>query len=98
MVSGIIVKALSGFYFVRTADGILECKARGRFRMDGTSPLVGDRVKCSVDSAGKGRIESVDERRNWFIRPAVANIDELVFSLPIRIPLQTRFLSTAFPS
>lgn len=92
MVSGIIVKALSGFYYVRTADGILECKARGRFRMDGTSPLVGDRVKCSVDSAGKGRIESVDGRRNWFIRPAVANIDELVFVAANTNPITDPFL------
>ena len=44
MREGIIVKALSGFYYVRTAEGLLECKARGRFRLDGTSPLVGDRV------------------------------------------------------
>lgn len=79
MISGIIIKALSGFYYVRTTEGILECKARGRFRMDGTSPLVGDRVQCSLDANGKGRIDRVDERRNWFIRPAVANVDALVF-------------------
>lgn len=42
-------------------------------------PLVGDRVQCSVDSAGRGRIDRVEERRNFFIRPAVANIDALVF-------------------
>ena len=79
MREGIIVKALSGFYYVKTGEGLLECKARGRFRLDGTSPLVGDRVQCSVDSAGRGRIDRVEERRNFFIRPAVANIDALVF-------------------
>ena len=79
MREGIIVKALSGFYYVRTDAGILECKARGRFRLDGTSPLVGDRVQCSVDSAGRGRIDTLERRRNFFIRPAVANIDALVF-------------------
>ena len=79
MREGIIVKALSGFYYVRTDAGILECKARGRFRLDGTSPLVGDRVQYSVDSAGRGRIDTLERRRNFFIRPAVANIDALVF-------------------
>ncbi len=79
MREGIIVKALSGFYYVKTEEGILECKARGRFRLDGTSPLVGDRVRCSVDSAGRGRIDQVERRRNFFIRPAVANLDALVF-------------------
>lgn len=92
MVNGLIVKALSGFYYVDTLDGILECKARGRFRLDGTSPLVGDRVCCSIDSNGKGRIDRVEERRNWFIRPAVANIDALVFVAANTNPVTDPFL------
>ena len=79
MVSGRIMKALSGFYYVKTEDGLLACKARGRFRLDGTSPLVGDRVQCQVDTDGSGRIDRVEQRRNWFVRPAVANLDALVF-------------------
>ena len=79
MTQGRIIKALSGFYFVQMPNDVLVCKARGKFRLDGTSPLVGDRVECSVDESGRGRIERVLDRRNWFIRPAVANIDQLVF-------------------
>lgn len=79
MVEGRIVKALSGFYYVQTPEALLECKARGKFRLDGSSPLVGDRVLCQPESGEKGRIEQILERRNWFIRPAVANIDLLVF-------------------
>jgi len=92
MKDGIIVKALSGFYYVKTAETILECKARGKFRLDGTSPLVGDKVMCSVDSNGKGRIDHVEERRNWFIRPAVANIDALVFIAANTNPVTDPFL------
>jgi len=92
MKHGIIIKALSGFYYVKTAEGILECKARGKFRLDGTSPLVGDRVICSVDLNGKGRIDHVEERRNWFIRPAVANIDALVFIAANTNPVTDPFL------
>jgi len=92
MVNGTIVKALSGFYYVQTEDNILECKARGRFRLDGTSPLVGDRVSCVIDSNGKGRIEKVEDRKNWFIRPAVANIDALVFVAANTNPITDPFL------
>ena len=92
MINGIIFKALSGFYYVKTADGILECKARGRFRLDGTSPLVGDRVACSIDANGKGRIDKVEERKNFFIRPAVANIDALVFIAANTNPVTDPFL------
>lgn len=92
MVKGIIIKALSGFYYVAADDEILECKARGKFRLDGTSPLVGDRVECSVDAAGRGRIDRVEPRRNRFVRPAVANIDALVFVAANTNPVTDPFL------
>ena len=92
MKDGVIIKALSGFYYVQTDEAVLECKARGRFRLDGTSPLVGDRVRCSLDAAGRGRIDSVMERRNFFIRPAVANIDALIFVAANVNPVTDPFL------
>ncbi len=92
MREGVITKALSGFYYVTTGEGVLECKARGRFRLDGTSPLVGDRVQCSVDAQGRGRIDTVHDRRNWFIRPAVANIDAMVFVAANTNPVTDPFL------
>ena len=92
MIEGIIVKALSGFYYVAAGDRIVECKARGRFRLDGSSPLVGDRVKVSLDPAGKGRIDTVCPRKNWFVRPAVANVDTLVFVAANTNPVTDPFL------
>lgn len=92
MAEGVIVKALSGFYYVQTDERLFECKARGRFRLDGTSPLVGDRVECSLDAHGKGRIDRVFERRNFFIRPAVANVDSLVFVAANTNPVTDPFL------
>lgn len=92
MAEGVIVKALSSFYYVQTDERLLECKARGRFRLDGTSPLVGDRVECSLDAHGKGRIDRVFERRNFFIRPAVANVDALVFVAANTNPVTDPFL------
>ena len=65
---GLIVKALSGFYYVQTGEGTVECRARGRFRLDGSSPLVGDRVSVSLDAQGRGRVDEILPRRNMFIQ------------------------------
>ena len=92
MTEGIIIKALSGFYYVETPEGVTACKARGRFRLDGTSPLVGDRVRLLTDKGGSGRIEEVLERKNFFIRPAVANVDTLVFIAANVNPVTDPFL------
>jgi ribosome biogenesis GTPase len=78
MPEGVIVKAISGFYYVKTDNGTVECRARGRFRLDGSSPLVGDRVVCSLDPQGKGRVDRILPRKNILVRPAVANVDVLV--------------------
>lgn len=89
---GTIVKALSGFYYVSCDEQVYECKARGKFRLDGTSPLVGDKVSFAIDQNGKGFIEKVFDRKNSFIRPAVANIDALVFVAANTNPVTDPFL------
>ena len=90
--NGTIIKALSGFYYVSAENSVYECRARGKFRLDGTSPLVGDRVSFAVSGNGKGYIEKVHERKNFFIRPAVANIDVLVFIAANTNPVTDPFL------
>lgn len=89
---GTIIKALSGFYYVSSDENVYECRARGKFRLDGTSPLVGDRVSFNIDANGKGYIEKVFERKNFFIRPAVANIDTMVFIAANTNPVTDPFL------
>ena len=78
MENGKIVKALSGFYYVRWSGGVAECRARGRFRNDGVSPMVGDDVRFELTGAANGSVTEILPRRNCFIRPAVANVDTLV--------------------
>lgn len=76
---GTITKALSGFYYVESGSGeLFECRARGRFRLDGLSPLVGDIVDFSPEPNHKGTVVNVHTRKNSFVRPAVANIDCMV--------------------
>ncbi len=92
MTEGRIVKALSGFYYVETAvSHIIECKARGKFRKEGLTPLVGDLVRIS-ESGGKGVLEEILPRRNSFIRPAVSNLDALVILCSNVIPVTEPFL------
>jgi len=78
MPSGIIMKALSGFYYVRSEEGITACRARGKFRSTGLTPLVGDSVVFSQTAAGEGYITEIKPRNNSFVRPAIANVDALV--------------------
>ena len=86
-----IIKALSGFYYVQTEDGVVECRARGKFRKEGVSPLVGDFV--TISRSGKsGTVEEILPRKNSFIRPAVANVDLLVLLASCAIPQTEPFL------
>lgn len=75
---GTIVKLTGGFYYVDTEGEILECKARGAFRNKSQSPVVGDLVTVALKSEGYHSIEKIHERKNFLIRPALANIDVLV--------------------
>jgi len=90
---GRIYKALSGFYYVKTEDGeFLQCRARGKFRQEGRSPLVGDWVQVRCLGPGEGFVDEILPRRNVFQRPAVANIDQLVIVAANAIPVTDPFL------
>lgn len=92
MSEGRIQKALSGFYYVDTGTEILTCRARGKFRKEGISPLVGDRVEVRELGGGEGFVEAILPRKNAFARPAVANIDQLVVIASGAIPKTDPFL------
>ncbi len=75
--NGVIIKALSKFYYVEANGIIFECVARGNFRKSGVSPLVGDRVVFEITDNEKGVVNEVLPRKNFICRPPVANIDKL---------------------
>ena len=64
--TGRIVKALSGFYYVDCDGEIIQCKPRGKFRYEKVSPLVGDRVDITPTEPGKGRLDTIHPRKNQF--------------------------------
>ena len=93
MTQGTIIRALSGFYDVRAEDGaLIRCRARGKFRLDGSTPLVGDRVVVSPTPEGGGSVAEILPRRNRFVRPAVANVDYLVLLAANVNPVTDPFL------
>lgn len=82
MSEGIIIKALSGFYYVSSGDKVIQCRGRGIFRKNNITPLVGDHVLFQADNEKEGYIMDIKERRNELNRPPIANIDQtiLIFS------------------
>ncbi len=92
MSRGRIEKALSGFYYVNTGRETLQCRARGKFRKEGLSPLVGDWVQVRELGGGEGFVEAVETRRNVFSRPAAANIDQLVILASAAVPVTEPYL------
>ena len=92
MSRGRIEKALSGFYYVNTGSEVLQCRARGKFRKEGMSPLVGDWVEIQELGSGEGVVQAIEPRRNQFQRPAAANVDQLVIIASAAIPVTDPYL------
>ena len=84
--NGLIMKGIGGFYYVETADGIFECKAKGKFRKERIVPLAGDRVKITVRDGEENTIDEIFERKNCLKRPPVANIDTLMIVVSVADP------------
>lgn len=80
---GRIIKGIGGFYYILDELGIThECKARGRFRKDGITPLTGDNVLFTHS----GFIEEIKQRKNELVRPRVTNIDTAVIVISAAKP------------
>lgn len=88
MNKGIIIKAISGFYYVKTDNNIFECHARGKFRNEDISPLVGDIAEISDISEDKhtATINKILPRKNSLYRPPIANIDKVIVVLTPKKP------------
>lgn len=83
---GVLTKAISGFYYVNSNGSLYECKARGNFRKAGVSPVVGDSVNFSCTDDTHGVIESINQRKNFLVRPLIANIDKLFIVSAYKTP------------
>ena len=87
MIHGIITKGVGGFYYVKTSDDLIECRARGNFREENITPLVGDNVKIRISSEdNSGYIDEICKRKTQLKRPAVANITQAIIVMSIKEP------------
>ena len=76
--TGLILKGIGGFYYVKAGNTVYECKARGVFRRNAITPLVGDHVKLLIEENQSPVIAEILPRKNSLIRPHMANLDQLV--------------------
>lgn len=86
MKTGQIIKALSGFYYVRSEDGVYQTRARGKFRKQQETPLVGDYVTFDFTNKKEGRILSINDRNTELVRPTIANVDVAVIVMSVVEP------------
>lgn len=86
MREGIIVRAYAGFYYVKVDQSIWECKVRGRLRLNQEKILPGDRVEINETAPGKGVVERVLPRIRELLRPAVANVQQVVIVMSLTQP------------
>ena len=85
---GIIIKGIGGFYYVKADEKLYECKARGIFRKNAVIPLPGDKVVISVNDEEEklGNLDEILPRSSELVRPAVANINQIVIVISIKSP------------
>jgi len=91
--TGLIIRAQSGFFTVETREGPVVCQLRGRFKRGprtGDLAAIGDRVRITVLEDGSGMIEEIEERKQAIVRLdprpqgeyqqiLLANADQAVF-------------------
>lgn len=92
-IQGLILQGIGGFYYVEAADRIYECRARGIFRKNGITPLAGDFVTISAEPDGSGTVEEILPRRNFLLRPPVANLDQLAVVVSVREPSPSQLVT-----
>lgn len=100
MKKGIILKALSGFYYVEDQETkeMIQCRSRGLFRKQKITPLVGDYVEFLVEPDGNGYVMDIGTRKNELVRPPIANVDLALVVFSVKEPdfspkLLDRFLA-----
>jgi ribosome biogenesis GTPase len=90
-VTGRIIKSVGGFFHVETADGVLLCTARGVFRLREITPVAGDNVVVDL-SETTPVITDVLERKNYIVRPPLANLDAAIIVVSTVEPKPNRLV------
>ncbi len=92
IVNGRIVRSVGGIYTVETESGVLNCRARGIFRNKSISPSVGDFVTVAAEENAEPVIDSIGERKNYLIRPPLANLDLIMLVVSSCEPVPNAYI------
>ena len=88
--TGKIIRVVGGFYYVwcREDAQVYQCRARGVFRKDSFKPVAGDDCSFQLTKARdvEGYVEQIAPRRNFLIRPPVANVDQALILFAFASP------------
>ena len=85
---GKIIGNISNTYKIKTEKKVYESYARGKFKKDEITPLVGDNVEITITDEEKNTavIEKILPRKNELKRPKISNIDQIVFIISTKHP------------
>lgn len=83
---GVVIKAYSGFYYVKVGEKIWECSLRGRFRVEKKTVLVGDRVRIIPRDDKRAVVDDILPRANQLVRPPIANVEQAVVVFALKEP------------
>jgi len=83
---GKIIKAISGFYYIEFEEKIYECRAKGILKKNNISPLVGDFAEFDKIGDNTGNLIKIVNRKNFLIRPPVANLDAVIIVVAAKNP------------
>lgn len=88
---GLIIRSTGDRMAVLAEDNkTYTCRARGKFRLDGSFPLAGDVVTFRKAEGDEHLVESILPRKNYLIRPPVANVDKLYLVVSLAPPVTDR--------
>ena len=92
MLQGLIVKAISGYYYVLPQGNDLQtgptiqCRGKGILRKQENTPLVGDQVRFAYTENGEGTVTEILSRSNQLLRPPIANVDLAIIVFSVKEP------------
>ncbi len=91
-VNALIIKEKRGLFACLADKKLYSCRAATRFRNRGTAPVAGDKVKISLNPDGSGFITEICDRKNYFLRPHIANVDCFVIVITPAFPSPDLFV------
>ncbi|MFD1677268.1 ribosome small subunit-dependent GTPase A [Alicyclobacillus fodiniaquatilis] len=78
MAEGKVIRAISGFFDIYDTGVVRRCRARGVFKKQGVTVLVGDEVEYEPIGQQEGIVNSVKPRQTELIRPPIANVNHVL--------------------